>query len=196
MILTDWPCLTITHTRGWELRDRPRDEFQDFAHVVAWARAKGIVPDGEAARLDHEASRRPRDADRALEEVRAVRSLMYRIFSGIAGGGDPARGDVEELNRRLAPALAHRRLREEAGAWGWAWDWDGARGGMERVTWPVLLAAAELLTSDILSRVKLCEGDGCGWLFVDASRNRSRRWCDMSDCGNLAKVRRYRERHN
>ncbi len=63
-----------------------------------------------------------------------------------------------------------------------------------RAMWPLARSAVELLTSPALERLKLCEADDCGWLFVDASRNRSRRWCDMSGCGNLAKVRRFRAR--
>ncbi len=54
---------------------------------------------------------------------------------------------------------------------------------------------AELLVAPELARVRLCEGDDCGWLFVDGSRAGSRRWCDMSDCGNLAKVRAFRARN-
>ena len=61
---------------------------------------------------------------------------------------------------------------------------------------PVARSAAELLTSDRLDRLRQCESEkGCGWLFVDGSRNRSRRWCDMSDCGNRAKARRFHRRH-
>jgi len=60
--------------------------------------------------------------------------------------------------------------------------------------WPVARAATALLTSSDLARVRECADDACGWLFLDHSRNGSRRWCDMADCGNRAKARRYRER--
>ena len=50
------------------------------------------------------------------------------------------------------------------------------------------------LTSEELDQVRECAGNTCGWLFVDMSRNHSRHWCDMRDCGNRAKVRRYYQR--
>lgn len=56
-------------------------------------------------------------------------------------------------------------------------------------------SAAELTTTDELERVKMFEGGACGWLFVDLSRNRSRRWCSMEDCGNVIKARRHYARH-
>jgi predicted RNA-binding Zn ribbon-like protein len=59
--------------------------------------------------------------------------------------------------------------------------------------WPVLRSAAELLTSDRMDRVRLCSAEDCDWLFLDSSRNRSRRWCDMAVCGNRSKVRRFRQ---
>ena len=59
---------------------------------------------------------------------------------------------------------------------------------------PVASSAAELLTSAALEDTRECDSEGCGWLFLDTSRSRRRRWCDMRDCGNLAKVRRFRER--
>jgi hypothetical protein len=55
--------------------------------------------------------------------------------------------------------------------------------------WPIAHAALELLTDAELHRVKRCAG--CPWLFLDHSKNTSRRWCAMNDCGTHAKVRRY-----
>jgi predicted RNA-binding Zn ribbon-like protein len=57
----------------------------------------------------------------------------------------------------------------------------------------VARSAAELLQSEELGRVRRCDGEDCRWLFLDTSRSRNRRWCDMADCGNTAKVRRYRQ---
>ncbi|MCL4370559.1 MAG: CGNR zinc finger domain-containing protein [Chloroflexi bacterium] len=57
--------------------------------------------------------------------------------------------------------------------------------------WPVARSAGELLTSSELGRVRKCAGYPCGRLFLDTSRNQSRRWCDMKSCGNLAKARRH-----
>jgi predicted RNA-binding Zn ribbon-like protein len=64
-------------------------------------------------------------------------------------------------------------------------------------SWPVVRSAAELLTSPKLGRVKVCGGEGCGWMFLDESRNASRKWCESRDCGNRERVRQYlaRKKH-
>jgi predicted RNA-binding Zn ribbon-like protein len=74
------------------------------------------------------------------------------------------------------------------------WVWVGIEDDLTGFLWPVARAAAELLTSGQVVRLRECAGDPCGWLFLDLSKNGSRRWCDMADCGNRAKARRYRER--
>ena len=71
---------------------------------------------------------------------------------------------------------------------GFEWEWKDGRD-IARMLWPVAHAATVLLTSEGLDRLKLCAG--CHWLFLDASRNRSRRWCTMNDCGTHEKMRRY-----
>jgi predicted RNA-binding Zn ribbon-like protein len=56
----------------------------------------------------------------------------------------------------------------------------------------IVEAAVALLVSDAMLRVKSCPT--CGWLFLDVSKNRSRRWCSMNTCGAVAKARRYYRR--
>jgi predicted RNA-binding Zn ribbon-like protein len=60
--------------------------------------------------------------------------------------------------------------------------------------WPIASSAADLLTSERLKKVRLCEAKTCTWLFLDESRNHSRRWCDMKVCGNREKARRHYQR--
>ena len=69
--------------------------------------------------------------------------------------------------------------------------WPGFAEELESLIWPVAKSAADLLTSERLERVRECAGGTCGWLFIDASKNHSRRWCDMRDCGNAAKAKRH-----
>ena len=74
-----------------------------------------------------------------------------------------------------------------------AWDWT-PENALDRVLWPVVRDAAELLSGEDLDRVGRCADANCGWLFLDTSRNHSRRWCSMKDCGNRAKARRHYQR--
>ncbi|HYR09186.1 MAG TPA: CGNR zinc finger domain-containing protein, partial [Longimicrobium sp.] len=87
--------------------------------------------------------------------------------------------------------LGWLRVRAEGGEFAWGWE-EGAE--LDRVLWPVVRDAAELLVSGDLRRVGKCCGDNCDWLYLDTSRNRSRRWCDMQSCGNRAKARRHYHR--
>jgi predicted RNA-binding Zn ribbon-like protein len=97
--------------------------------------------------------------------------------------------DLKGFNRALASMLSHSRLAPSEG--GLRWDWDSRWDKLDSVIWPVVKSAVDLMTSEAIKRVGQCADERCGWLFWDASRNRSRRWCDMSDCGNRAKVRRF-----
>ena len=82
-----------------------------------------------------------------------------------------------------------------SGADGFDWAWDGASDALDRMLWPIVWSAVELLKSDELAHVRECANDQCSWLFLDLSRNHSRRWCDMQSCGNLVKARRHYARH-
>jgi predicted RNA-binding Zn ribbon-like protein len=74
--------------------------------------------------------------------------------------------------------------------------WRGDESGLDGILWPILRSAARLLTDGDHSRLGQCADDrGCGYLFYDTSRNRSRRWCDMNSCGNRAKSQRHYARH-
>jgi predicted RNA-binding Zn ribbon-like protein len=190
---TDWTCIEFTRTVGWEERDREDDELKGYDALVDWAKRRGLLEAADAQALRRRAAAHPRVAARVLRRAIELRALVYRILSAIGVGETPASADLKRLNE-LLPEAQHR-LGIVRTAEGYAWDWllEGELP-LSCVLWPILRSAAELLTSDVLDRVKLCDADDCGWLFIDASRNRSRRWCDMSDCGNRAKVRRFRER--
>ena len=130
-------------------------------------------PDGVA-----DQARRLRRSIRALISARATRRPVDRSAAAL-------------FHRVLREALAHRRLTPD----GTAWQWEGPRGGVgTRWLWSIAIATADLLVSADMAKVRLCAGRDCGFTFLDRGRGRGRRWCDMADCGNLAKVRRFRAR--
>jgi predicted RNA-binding Zn ribbon-like protein len=118
---------------------------------------------------------------------------MYRVFTAVIERWKPDATDLAVLNRELGRARAHERL--TSGMRGIAWTWNAGGRDLDRILWPTVRSAADLLTSDELKRLRQCDGEDCRWLFLDTSKNRSRRWCEMADCGNRAKVRRFRRRH-
>ena len=93
--------------------------------------------------------------------------------------------DLELLNQELLPALSHARIVEADH--GFTWDWADDRQTLDRMLWPVARSAAELLSSAQLNRARQCADDRCGWLFLDMSRNRSRRWCSMTNAATATR---------
>lgn len=194
MVRTEWPCLAFTKTTGWEERDRPDDELSSYDRMLEWAVREGIIDHTVATGLRVLARERPQPASTVLETSRRVRHALYRTFASIARDGSPPPGALAELNEAFQGMWPWLRLSGE----GRTYDWTFATAARERLEWPlwrVVRSAATLLTAEELGRLKLCDAHDCGWLFIDASRNRSRRWCDMRGCGNRAKARRFRERH-
>jgi predicted RNA-binding Zn ribbon-like protein len=153
----------------------PREErLPDYAAVLEWAREAGI----EGSPLTAAA------ASRAHEEAIALRETLYAIFAAVARNEAPPAEALSHLNDEMA--RRPRRITDAGRGFAWVAD---------DVLAPVVWSAAELLTSGPLERVRECPGDDtCGWLFLDTSRNGSRRWCDMRTCGNRAKARRHYRR--
>jgi len=126
------------------------------------------------------------------DRLRALRSLLRRMVDDLLGGRSPGSRDTDELNHLLANAPVLRRLEPEAGSWNLVLA--PPRGSIDDVLGEIAAAFATMLAEDLSDRVKVCENPDCGWVILDTSRNRSRRWCDSAECGNLMKVRRFRQR--
>ena len=187
-------ALDFANTVDWHASDNPHEWLDAYDDFLVWCEDSGILSSQELRDQAELMAADPSGARAAHEIIIQTREALYRIFTAIAHARRPSSGDLEFVNARLREAMAHVEI--AANDNGYSWGWETETKSLERPLWPILHAAAELLTSDDLARVKQCADhrDGCGWLFVDMSRNRSRRWCSMSDCGNRAKVRRYYRR--
>jgi predicted RNA-binding Zn ribbon-like protein len=184
-------CLDFANTYNGHRKGRLHEYLPAYRDLVIWSRKVEIITDGQAKALLHQAERRTSAAVGALERARDLRGIIYRIFSAPTYGGRPKASDLDRLNALRSEALSHSRLVRTPT--GFRLDWK-AKDALDRMLWPIAISAAELLTSENLGRVHVCDGDNCDWLFVDTSRNHLRRWCSMDECGNRAKVRRFLER--
>lgn len=171
--------------------NRVRERLHGYADLVGWAAAAGVVPAALSARLLDRAGEEGQAAAAVLAEALAFREAVFSILEAIRTGRSARADAFSIVNRFLAEALAHRRLDQEGGRVVWVWLPVPSLG---RPLWPVAQAAAALLTDGPVDRLRLCEGEDCGWLFLDMSKNRSRRWCDMAVCGNRAKAARHYRR--
>jgi predicted RNA-binding Zn ribbon-like protein len=167
----------------------PSERLTSYRDLVTFALRTELIGPARAAELRAEAERRPDAAAAVLERALALRAGLDQMFSAVAASRQPAPEDIAVLNGFLEEGMRYRRLEPDDRCCGWTW----AVGDepLAQMLWPIANEAADLLVAGDLDRVKACGNDTCGWLFVDMSRNRSRRWCDMKDCGNRAKARRH-----
>lgn len=168
------------------------DKLNDYDDLLAWSQHVGLLTEGEMLKLFRESRQRQAEAAAVFARAIALREAIYRICKAILNKTLSRPADLERLNQELA--IAHGRVRLTAGEENFVWEWTGTKSALDQMLWRIADSAAEFLTTGDLSRLRECSGEDCGWLFEDTSKNRSRQWCDMRDCGNLAKVRRFRTR--
>jgi predicted RNA-binding Zn ribbon-like protein len=191
LTLTGQLSLDFANTVDWRTSERAQELINSYADLLRWARHAGILTEREARRLTREADLHSATANKALDSALQLRETLYSLFSAIAQGQRPEAGDLRYLNEKMSDALSH--LCVQPAPEGYLWQWANTENDLSWMLWPIVQAAGDLLTSVELQMLRLCPGDGCAWLFVDTSRNKSRRWCDMNVCGNRAKARRHYE---
>src|SRR5579862_375892 len=180
-------CLDFTNTVSNRASAEPIEHLRRYADWLAWWRQAG---QGDTKSLERLARRHPDRAQTTLAGVLALRESLYVIFSAIAAQRDPPPQALAALNRALPAAMARPKI--VAGASGYALQWQSDENALEAPLGPIVRSAAELLASAAdLAKVRECAAEECAWLFLDTSRNRQRRWCDMKICGNRNKARRY-----
>jgi predicted RNA-binding Zn ribbon-like protein len=160
--------------------------YDDFA---AWSRRVA----GPGPAMPGQAAARPAgmDAVAAFARVLACRDDMDEAFPPLAEGLAPPDAALRRLQLAYVEALAHGRLAGDAEGYSWTWD---PGSDLLAPLWPVVAAAVELLTARPAEHIKQCQA--CRFLFIDQSKNGSRRWCSMDDCGKAAKIARYLQRRS
>ncbi len=185
-------CLDFANTSPDHKAPEPApDKIRGYADMLAFDVQTGVLSVADARKLLLAANHSASKAEAVLRKTREVREVIYRVFAAMATSRKPSREDIESMNESLVEASRHSRLIARNGGFIRAWEDSGA---LDRPLWPIILSAAELLTSEELGQVRQCNSDRCSWLFVDRSRNGTRRWCDMKICGNRAKARRHYKR--
>jgi predicted RNA-binding Zn ribbon-like protein len=195
-------CLDFVNTVGGRIPQGPgspgsevlADKLGAYADLVAWSRHTDSTGEADARRLLRLAESHPREAADVLGRARHFREALHRTLRSLMLGRAPGAQDLSRINDEIATAREREVLVPSRDGVRWEWPDPGSR--LDSPLWPVSRSAAALLTSGDLSRLRQCGGERCGWLFLDRSRNRSRQWCAMEDCGNVSKVRRFRRRHS
>jgi predicted RNA-binding Zn ribbon-like protein len=173
---------------------RPVERLTDFRALLRFAQETHLLAARRVRRLAQVA---PGAAERAVRSARELReALAAALYARVDGRRAPPAA-LRTLERQLHRAGRHRELRWErrtrGGALSWDWGRFGARADLP--VWLLAQSAGELMMSESIARVRACGADTCRWLFLDTSRNHTRRWCDMKVCGNRMKARRFQARH-
>lgn len=181
-------CLNFTNTAHGRGTPEHTDNLVDYVALIAWSRHADAIDAGEAERLLEAAHRHPRAAETVRRRAIELRERLHRCFLALRHRAKPEPADLVGINEELTHALPHARLKPGASGLAWVWDDEPT---LDRMLWPIVRSATQLLTAPELPRVKQCAGHGCSWLFLDTSKNGSRRWCEMEVCGSRAKARAY-----
>jgi len=186
-------CLNFANTIDPRHSDHPREYLTSYQDLVAWSRRAAAIKEAEVRGLLGQAARDPHAAETVFQQARRLREALYDVFAAIAAGQQPGADPFSVLNEALSSAMARARI--EAFEGGYRWGWQEDPRALDRMLWPVVRSAAELLTTGQRNRIRECPGsDGCGWVLYDTSKHGSRRWCSMEGCGNRAKGRRHYQR--
>jgi len=181
-------CLDFVNTINSRLHPE-HDYLVHYSDLVGWANKVGILSLPQTDPLRRRAKRSALEAENALRSARTLRELLYRLFSNSVKGSEPDQKDMKIFVANYGEAISHSSLLKKEDHFTTAWKPDET---FEALLWPIVHSAGELLLSEELGRVKECPG--CGWLFLDTSKNQTRRWCSMSTCGARDKMRRYNKK--
>lgn len=185
-------CLDFVNT----LRDKAQlersQQLEAYDDLVHWSVAAGDLSEHDAEALIALSKSDPVGSAGVVERAERLRESLFEVFAAVTRSQTPSMSDLGAVNgelARISPHLCCLRWSDAEPTLGWSTSLT-----LDRPLWNVLRSATELLTSADRAWVKMCEHETCAWLFVDETRNHSRRWCDMSVCGNRAKARRFRSR--
>jgi predicted RNA-binding Zn ribbon-like protein len=184
-------ALDFTNTVTWRRHGLDRERLQSYSDLVRWSSDAGILETATINALQKAARERPKKAATAYREAVQARAGLHVLFVALATGRRTPLEVVTSLNARTRRAMTHVALRSEEHRISVGWN---ATTDLDRPLWPLLKATVDLLTSADLSRLRLCANPECGWVFLDRSRKRNRRWCSMRECGSKAKARAYYQR--
>lgn len=162
--------------------------YDDF---LMWAVGRGSLTAAQAAHLRDVLN--PSQKEVALSQSYRLREAIYGVGSAVSAHLEPTPNALEDLQGFIAQAMTTRQMLRGADGFYWGWVWSENTPEMLYPLWPIAYDMGEVLTGRA-QLLRECAAEDCGWLFLDTSRNHSRRWCDMSACGNRQKAKRHYHR--
>lgn len=180
------------HVNDRHVNDRhikPKELLETYLDLARFGEDTGLLSDRQVDQLYERSPLDPEGAQRALLWGRQLREAIHDVFWAIMNKRPVPPAGLARLNADAQTAAGHMRLVAAKGG-GFEWSFDDF-GDLDGMLWPIARAAVDLLASDLLLYVRACSSKDCEWFFLDTSKNHHRRWCDMTRCGNRAKVQRF-----
>ena len=185
-------CLDFVNTLDDRFSDRPKELLASYSDLARFAEDTGMLSNDQVDHLCAHGVESPAAAEGALRAAIQLREAMSDVFYALVRGRPVPKASLAILNGFLQEAARHASLTPNEGHF--EWQFERGQDDLEAPLWPIARSASDLLASDRLPFVRACASESCEWLFLDESKNHRRRWCDMTKCGNRAKVRSFYSR--
>ena len=186
-------CLDFINTLdNRPVPERRQELIQSYDDLLDWATEAGVLSAAQRVVLLREAESHPKEAAAVRARAIELRECLYRIMTAVARNRRVAEDDLRDFNIYLGEGLSHMELRRARKGFRLSWPENHHR--LDSVLWPIVRSGSDLLSGEELESVRECGADTCRWLFVDRSKNHSRRWCDMRICGNRIKAKNFYRR--
>lgn len=183
--------LDLVNTLDWRFRESGAEELLcTYSDVLRFSEQSKVLTVNQARRLRRAVGP---VVSQAMQSAREFRETMAQILYAMIDDEVPPSGAIKKLNQYVQEAQATHKFQ-----WGGSRlerSWVGNEVKPQFPIWILSHSASELLTSDAVEKIRACANPECRWLFLDTSKNHSRRWCDMALCGNRMKARRFKAAH-
>jgi predicted RNA-binding Zn ribbon-like protein len=186
-------CLDFVNTLDDRYSNEPKELLKSYIDLARFAEDTGILSEQQVDRLFESSMQSPETAQPALAAAIELREAMHAVFWALVKHKPVPQASLNVLNQYVQGAAQHMSLTPGRGHF--EWQFDSSLTDFNTPLWPIARSAAELLASDHVEYIRACASKTCEWLFLDESKNHRRRWCDMTKCGNRAKVKRFYTRN-
>jgi predicted RNA-binding Zn ribbon-like protein len=183
------PALNLVNTVTARNTPAPIDWLDGYPRLLEWAHLANVADETRIRKLGKLATLHPAEAARALEQIKQLREAIHVIYVAMVREERAPAAELAQLETAWKDAQSRMRLAHVADHIETLLE--GELSGLDWVRYSIALSAVDLLRILPHGRARVCEGEHCGWLFVDTSKGGQRVWCDMATCGNAAKTRRH-----
>jgi predicted RNA-binding Zn ribbon-like protein len=187
-------CLDFCNSGQGIKGSRQEEWIPTFADLIDWLEAAAALSKSQAGKLLAAGAGSPQAAQQLFARAIEFREALARVLLARTESRAAASEDLRVIDAQYARTAPFARLASTPE--GFAWSLDAAASALDAALRPIVESAVGLLTSSKLARLRRCGSSTCYWLFLDETKNGSRRWCEMASCGNLMKVRRHRAKQH